>query len=116
MAIEVGAADLLAEHERFYDEVIPHVLIADLRRIFVELAHGSDEKAVASFARALEEVAASPDASARNAAEVSFIEDLVLGDAHERAAIPMLRRLAGPATAASLASSEGAYPLSDEFS
>jgi hypothetical protein len=107
MAIAVGAEDLLAQHVKDNHEVLPHVLIADLRQRFVDLAHGSNEMALENFARALEEVAAHADPSARNAADVSFVEDLVLGDAKERAAIPVLRRFAGPATATSLDLIEG---------
>jgi hypothetical protein len=102
MCAAVAADDLLAEHETLYDEVLPHVMIADLRALFVRLSDERDERALTRFADALEEVAASPDAGARNAAEISFVEDMLLGDSHEQASVPTLRRLAGPATGALL--------------
>lgn len=102
MCAAAAADDLLAEHEARYDEVFPHLLIAELRGLFVQLSQSQDESALTRFADALEEVAASPDAGARNAAEISFVEDLLLGDSHEQASVPTLRRLAGPATGALL--------------
>jgi hypothetical protein len=102
MCAAIAADDLLAEHEALYDEVLPHVVIADLRGLFVRLSHEQDERALTRFVDALEEVAASPDAGARNAAEISFVEDLLLGDHDEQASLPTLERLAGPATGALL--------------
>lgn len=94
------------EHLRDNDEVLPHVLMADLRRLFVEMVEASREDEVKQFLETVETLASSPADSIRNVVDVSFIEDLVLGDQRETRALEQVRGLLGPATAASLAVSE----------
>lgn len=105
---QVGGADaVLAEHVATFGEVIPHLLMADLRRFFVDLVEAGDVARVAVFAAAVEGLASSADSDVRNVVEVSFVEDLVLGgNERDRAAVEAMRPLIGPATAAALAVSE----------
>jgi hypothetical protein len=101
---------LLADHVAEYRELVPHVLMADVRRLFVDLAEAHEDGKVAILLAAVERLAASTDDRVRNIAEVSFVEDLVLGmDAQSRRAIETTRGSMGPATAAALAVSQRAY-------
>jgi len=103
-----GAEAVLARHLADNDEVLPHVLMADLRRFFVtavetEVETGDDDT-VARFAAALETLAASDNENVRNVFQVSFMEDLVVGaDQREIAAIAAMRPRMGPATVTDLA-------------
>ena len=100
---------LMADHVGDYGELIPHVLMADLRRLFVDLAEAHEDGKVAIFLAAVERLAVSSDDRVRNIVEVSFVEDLVLGmDAQSRRAIETTRSSMGPATAAALAISQRA--------
>jgi hypothetical protein len=102
-----GAEAVLGEHLGDNDEVLPHVLMADLRRFFVSAVESRDEECVAAFMAATEVLASSPREDVRNVVDVSFVEDLVQGaDLRERSAIEAMRPLMGPATAESLAVSE----------
>ncbi len=102
-----GADAVLAEHLRDNDEVLPHVLMADLRRFFVGLVESGDRRRMIAFLVAVEALASSPHDEVRNVVEVSFIEDLVQGaDDRERAAIEAARPQMGRATASALAETE----------
>lgn len=107
----LGADEVMAEHLSTFDEMLPHLLMADMRRFFVALVEAEDDERASSLVRAIERLAASDNARVRNIVEVSFIEDLVLGDDNnERRAREALRAAMGPATARSLAVSKRAYP------
>jgi hypothetical protein len=100
------ARTVYEEHMRDNDEVLPHVLMADLRRLFVDLVEAGREEDVTRFLAGIETLAASPSESIRNVVDVSFIEDLVLGDQGETRALHTVRPLLGPATAAQVAATE----------
>lgn len=87
-------------------EILPHVLMADLRRMFVKLVEAGKDDDVKQFLEAIETLAASPADSIRNVVDISFIEDLVLGDSGEVHALNAVRERLGPATAAQLAATE----------
>jgi hypothetical protein len=95
------------DHVREHGEVLPHVLMADLRRLFVDLVESAREEHVKRFLEGIETLAGSPSESIRNVADISFIEDLVLGDQRETRALHKVRPLLGPATAAQVAATEG---------
>jgi hypothetical protein len=99
------ARPLLDEHlSDNFGELLPHVLMADLRRFFVTAVETGDQDTLERFIAALEVLEASDDPDVRNVAEVSFMEDLVMGaDARDAAAIAAMRPLMGPATAHDLA-------------
>jgi hypothetical protein len=103
-----GADAVLTEHLNDNDEMLPHLLMADLRRFFVSAVEAGDEEVVTAFVVAVEQLASSPLEDVRDTVDVSFIEDLVLGadDPRKDAAIEAMRPLMGPATAQSLALSE----------
>lgn len=102
-----GADGVLDAHRADNGEVLPHVLMADLRRFFVSAVESGEGRQVAAFLAGVEELASSPDEDVRNVVDVSFIEDLVQGaDERERAAIEAMRPLLGPASAQSLSLSE----------
>ena len=94
------------EHVREHGEVLPHILMADLRHLFIELVEAGKEDEVRRFLEGIETLAASPADGIRNVVEISFIEDLVLGDRHETRALNKVRPLLGPATAARVAATE----------
>jgi len=100
---------ILEDHVASNDEVLPHVLMADLRRFLVDRITTNDQTTLAEFLREIERLASSDNPSVRNVVDVSFIEDLVLGDPGELAALEMIRPQLGPATTASLATSEQSY-------
>jgi hypothetical protein len=101
---------LLAEHVGDYRELLPHVLMADVRRLFVDLAGAGEDEKVTTLLAAVERLAVSSDDRVRNIVEVSFVEDLVLGmDAQSRRAIETTRSSMGPATTAALVVSQRAY-------
>src|SRR5919106_1178490 len=81
-------------------------LLADLRPLFIELAEAGKEDEVRRFLEGIETLAASPADSIRNVVEISFIEDLVLGDRRETRALNKVRPLLGPETAARVAATE----------
>jgi hypothetical protein len=103
-----GADAVLTEHLNDNDEMLPHLLMADLRRFFVSAVEAGDEEVVTAFVVAVEQLASSPLEDVRDTVDASFIEDLVLGadDPRKDAAIEAMRPLMGPATAQSLALSE----------
>lgn len=104
-----GADGVLAEHRDAYGGVLPHVLMAELRRFFVAAVKAGDDGRVAAFASAVETLAGTPDPDVRNVVEISFAEDLVQGaDEEEQAALEALRVVMGPATRSALAHSEDA--------
>jgi hypothetical protein len=94
------------EHLRDNDELLPHVLMADLRRLFVELVEAGKTDEVTRFLDGIETLAASPSESIRNVVDVSFIEDALLGENRETRALKGVRGMLGPATAAQLAATE----------
>jgi hypothetical protein len=101
---------LLAEHVGDYGELLPHVLMADVRRLFVDLADAGEDEKVATLLAAVERLAVSSDDGVRNIVEVSFVGDLVLGmDAQSRRAIETTRSSMGPATTAALVVSQRSY-------
>ena len=100
------ARDVYENHLREHKEVLPHILVADLRGLFVELVEAGREEDVKRFLQGIETLAASPSESIRNVVDISFIEDLFLGDPHEQRALRRARSLLGPATAAQLAATE----------
>jgi hypothetical protein len=97
---------LYEDHLRENNEVLPHVLMADLRRMFVDMVEAGREDEVKRFLVEVEALVASSADSIRNLVDVSFIEDLVLGDLRETSALNKVRGLLGPATAAQLAATE----------
>jgi hypothetical protein len=102
-----GADAVLAEHLRDNDEVLPHVLMADLRRWFVSAVEAGDDERIRRFLAGIEKLAASQDPDVRNVVELSFVHDLLqAADSCERAAVEAMRPLIGPATARALAASE----------
>jgi hypothetical protein len=100
------ARDTYEEHLRDNGEVLPHVLMADLRRLFVDLVEAGRREEVERFLNEVETLASSPAESIRNVVDVSFIEDLVLGDRRETRALERVRSLLGPATTAQLEATE----------
>jgi hypothetical protein len=94
------------KHLRNNNGVLPHVLMADLRRFFVDMVEAGKEKEVKRFLDAVEALASSAADSIRNVVDVSFIEDLVLGDPREVRALSAVRGSLGPATAAQVAATE----------
>ena len=94
------------EHLRDYDEVLPHVLMADLRLLFVDLVEAGNEEDVKTFLEGIEMLAASPSDSIRTVVDVSFIEDALLGRDRETRALERVRGLLGPSTAAQVAATE----------
>jgi hypothetical protein len=99
------ARALYEEHLADNDELLPHVLMADLRRLFVRLVNDRDQAKIQVLLDALEALAASPSDSIQNVVDVSFVEDAYL-DPREREALLSARSNLGPATAASLARTE----------
>ena len=98
---------VLDEHVYDHDEILPHLLIADLRRWFVNAVAAGDNRSVTDFLAAIELLYASEDSDTRNVVEVSFMEDLVVApDANEQTAIEAVRQLAGPKTLAGLTATE----------
>ncbi|MBO0867513.1 MAG: hypothetical protein J2P15_03020 [Micromonosporaceae bacterium] len=92
---------MLDEHLADNDEILPHVLMADLTRWFVAAVAAGQP--VDCFAAAVEVLYTSPDEQLRNVVGVSFMEILALGpDDRELAAIEALGAVAGPATIADL--------------
>jgi hypothetical protein len=100
------ARPVYEQHLRDNGEVLPHVLMADLRRMFVNLVQAGNDDDVKRFLEAIEDLASSPADSIRNVVDVSFIEDLVLGDRDEARALNAVREKLGPATAAQVAATE----------
>lgn len=100
------ARPVYEQHLRDNGEVLPHVLMADFRRMFVNLVEAGNDDDVKRFLQAIETLASSPADSIRNVVDVSFIEDLVLGDRGEVGALNAVREKLGPATAAQLAATE----------
>jgi len=100
---------ILEHHVADNDEVLPHVLMADLRRYLVDLTSANDPGAVANFLHEIERLASSTDPDIRNVVDVSFVEDLVLGNGDELTAVEAIRAHLGPATTASLTTSEQSY-------
>jgi hypothetical protein len=102
-----GTAPVLNEHVNDNDEVLPHLLMADLRRWFVSAVAAGDDRGVKDFLAAVELIYASDDSDTRNVVEVSFMEDLVgAPDADEQAATGAIRQFSGPATFADLRAAE----------
>jgi hypothetical protein len=107
VASVAGTGPVLDGHVCDNDEVLPHVLMGDLRRWFVGVVAAGDARGVASFLAAIELLYASDESDARNVVEVSFMEDLVAApDVDERAAIEAIRQFGGPKTLADLATTE----------
>lgn len=100
------ARDVYENHLREHEEVLPHILMADLRGLFVKLVDARREEDVKRLLQGVETLAASPSESIRNVVDISFIEDLFLGDPREKRALQRARSLLGPATAAQLAATE----------
>lgn len=99
VASVAGTGPILEEHVNDNDEVLPHLLIADLRRWFVDAVVAGNARGVTDFLAAIEVLYASEDPDTRNVMEVSFMEDLLaLPDANEQAAIEVLQLRAGPRT------------------
>ena len=94
------------EHLRDYGELLPHVLMANLRRLFADLVEAGSEEEVKIFLDGIETLAASPSDSIRNVVDVSFIEDALLGRDRETRALQRVRGLLGPATAAQVEATE----------
>ena len=106
-----GARAVLAEHVNDVDEILPHLLMADLSRWLVDAVVTGDERGVADFLTAVEVLYTSDDPDTRNVVEVSFMQLLVVNpDGGERTAIEAIRRLAGPAAIADLAREESRWP------
>ena len=102
-----GAEAVLAEHLADNDEMLPHLLMADLRRFFVAAVSAGDTHRVEAFVRGLEDLSASPHEGINNVVGVSFFEDIVQGaDDHELKAIDTMRPLLGPAARRELANTE----------
>jgi hypothetical protein len=95
------ARPLYEEHIADNGELLPHVLMADLRLLFIRLVKDRDDAKVQALLDAVDPLAASPSKGIRNVVEVSFIEDAYL-DPRERGALLKVRSRLGPATAASL--------------
>jgi hypothetical protein len=102
-----GTGPILAEHVDDNDEVLPHLLIADLRRWFVDAVVAGNNRSFTDFLAAIEFLYASEDPDTSNVVGVSFVEDLLaVPDANEQAAIEVIRQLAGPRTLADLTATE----------
>lgn len=97
-----ATARTLSDHIACNHELLPQVLMADLRQLAVYLVAAGECDTLADFVREIERLASSDDPSVRNLVDVCFIEALVLGDRTERAALRAIRTQIGPATAASL--------------
>lgn len=102
-----GTEPILDEHVSGNDEVLPHMVMADLRRWFVGAVAAGDKPGVADFLAAIELLYTSDNSETRNVVEVSFMEDLVaVPDPNEQTAIEAIREFAGPQTLADLAATE----------
>jgi hypothetical protein len=100
----------LEEHLSDHEVMLSHLLMADFGRVFVKLVGANDQITIAAFLSEIERLAASADAGLTNVVAVSFIENLWLGGAQDRAALEAVRPLLGPATTAALATTEQHYP------
>lgn len=108
------ARPVYEQHVRDNEEVLPHVLMADLRRMFVDTVEAGNDDEVKWFLEAIETLASSLADSIRNVVDVSFIEDLVLGDRREVRALNAVRGALGPATAAQVTATERFHRLLPE--
>lgn len=95
-----GTSAVLEEHLDDNDgQMLPHVLMAELSRWFVAVVAAGDEPLIVAFLAAVELLYTSQDEDARNVAEVSFGEYLVVSlGPNERAAVAAANRRGGPAT------------------
>lgn len=95
---------ILDDHASYYDEVLPHVVMADYRDVLVELVESGDDGAVTAFLDVVERLAGSTNDAVRNVVAISFLEDgLVLSGGRELAAFTALQPQFGPATRTLLA-------------
>jgi hypothetical protein len=94
--------EILTDHIACNGELLPHLLMADLRQFLVYLLAADDRRTISDFLSEIERLASSDDAGVRDVVDMSFVEGLVLGDPRERSAIEAIRPLIGPATALSL--------------
>lgn len=97
----VGGADaVLAAHERENGEILTYLLMADLRRYFVELVERGDSRLVADTLLAVEALVDHRSPAVRAVVGDSFIEALALAsDEDEHAALAAMRNGMGPETA-----------------
>ena len=105
-ALRPALEEPLSDHE----VLLSHLLMADFGRAFVELVGADDQTTITAFLSEMERLASSADSGLTNVVAVSFIENLWLGDARDRAALETVRPLLGPATTEALATTEQHYP------
>jgi hypothetical protein len=95
---------ILDDHASYYDEVLPHVVMADFRDVLVELVESGDDGAVTAFLDVVERLSGSANDAVRNVVAISFLEDgLLLSGGRELAAFTALQPRFGPSTHALLA-------------
>jgi hypothetical protein len=103
-----GAGAVLNEHERDNGEILTYLLMADLRRYFVQLVQAGKCRRAADTLLAVETLAAHRARGVRDVVEDSFIQALALAsDEPEHAALVAMRKGMGPETASMLQRFEG---------
>lgn len=90
---------LYDEHLEDNDELLPHVFMADVRRLFVDLVEAGACKDVERLLAAIEVLESSPRDDVRNVVDISFLEDAYL-DPRERKALDLAEDRFGPGTRA----------------
>jgi hypothetical protein len=69
------AGALIDEHRSFYDDLLLHVLVADLRRMALDLFESGDAEGLVQLLDVIDHGIREGDDAVRNAVAVSFIED-----------------------------------------
>jgi hypothetical protein len=97
---------LMDRHVATNREIVPQLLMADLRHFLVDAAVSNEPVLLDALLTEIERLASNDDPGIRDLVETGFIRALVRGDRHERGAVEEIRRLAGPATIEALRACE----------
>ena len=113
LADEAGAGALFEHHvvqaARYGDDDLgEHLLLEDLRVVFLRFVEVGDQDGIRRFLDGIERLASSGDARLRNVVEISFIEDLLLGNPREQRALASVSDGLGPVTASMLSEQQEA--------
>lgn len=100
---------ILDQHIATNREIVPQLLMADLRHFVVSVVACNERVLVADLLTEIERLASSDDGSVRELAQTGFIRALVHGSPHEREAIDAIRDLVGSATSEALRVIEQQY-------
>lgn len=100
---------ILDQHVATNHEIVPQLLMADLRHFVVSVVAANERVLLADLLTEIERLASSDDRGIRDLVETGFIGELVRGSSHERRAVEAIRDLVGPATGEALRVCERQY-------